>query len=139
MGMNRRQNQASLRVVLGLGGALLSAIVWMPCLVAQEAGTIDQQETETVRFGIITADIHSRVGAGRSEKQVSSFLAAEGKVVACFSGHKHDNRWTVYGNTHYISLAATHRDGSFAKVTLGDKLRIEGVGYQRSYDLELRR
>ena len=65
--------------------------------------------------------------------QVRELLAADGNVRACFFGHKHRNRWTVYGGVNYITLAATHWNGSYAQVTLSDKLTIEGAGAQRSY------
>ncbi|GIS59026.1 MAG: hypothetical protein CM1200mP2_12510 [Planctomycetaceae bacterium] len=31
-----------------------------------------------------------------------------GRVLACFFGHKHRSRWTVYDDTHYLTMAATH-------------------------------
>ena len=65
--------------------------------------------------------------------ELREMFKADGKVVACFAGHKHRNRWTVYGQTHYITLAATHWGGSYAKVTITDKLIIEGAGRQRSH------
>ena len=67
--------------------------------------------------------------------QIRRLLAEDGGVVACFFGHKHRNRWTVYDKTHYITLAATHWNASFAAVTIGDHLTIQGFGGQRSYDL----
>ena len=69
--------------------------------------------------------------------QVSNLLAADGKVLVCFFGHKHRNRWTVYGGVNYITLAATHWNGSYARVTLSDKLTIEGEREQRSCTLPL--
>ena len=69
--------------------------------------------------------------------QVRDLLAADGKVLACFFGHKHRNRWAVYGGVHYITLAATHWNGSYAKVTLSDKLTIEGAHEQRNYALPI--
>jgi len=68
--------------------------------------------------------------------QIREMPAADGKVAACFFGHKHRNRWTVYGGVHYITLAATHWGGSYAKVTLSDKLRLDGSGNQRSMELD---
>ncbi len=68
--------------------------------------------------------------------QVREILAADGNVVACFFGHKHRSRWTVYGGVNYITLAALHYGGSYAKVTISHslrKLRIRGVGHQRNY------
>ena len=41
-------------------------------------------------------------------RQIRELLASDGRVLACFSGHKHRNRRTVYGKTHYITMAATH-------------------------------
>jgi len=67
--------------------------------------------------------------------QVRDMLTADGKVLACFFGHKHHNRWVVYGGVNYITLAATHVDGSYAKVTISDKLYIDGTGEQRSYTI----
>ena len=67
--------------------------------------------------------------------QLRAMFQADGRVLACFFGHKHRNRWTVYGGVHYITLAATHWDGSFAKVALSDKLHIQGHAKQRSYAL----
>jgi len=69
--------------------------------------------------------------------ELRKLFADDGKVLACFAGHKHRNRWTVYGGTHYITLAATHRGGSYAKVTISDALRIEGHANQKSYTLPL--
>ena len=69
--------------------------------------------------------------------QIRELFAADGRVTACFFGHKHRNRWTVYGNTHYITMAATHWQASFAAVSIADRLTIEGHGNQRSYDLPL--
>ena len=69
--------------------------------------------------------------------QVRDMLTADGKVLACFFGHRHRNRWTIHGDVHYITLAATHRNGSFAKVTISDKLFIEGEGEQRTYALPI--
>ena len=63
--------------------------------------------------------------------------AADGRVLACFFGHKHRNRWTIYGGVHYITLAATHWEGSYAKVTISDRLIVEGAGKQRSYVIPL--
>lgn len=69
--------------------------------------------------------------------QLREMFAADGKVLVCFSGHKHRNRWTVYDNTHYITMAATHWQASYATVSIADRLIIEGHGNQRSYDLPL--
>ncbi len=69
--------------------------------------------------------------------QIRRLFAADGRVAACFSGHKHRNRWTIYGKTHYITMAATHWKGSFAAVSIADRLTIKGYGEQRSYDLPL--
>jgi len=69
--------------------------------------------------------------------QVRDMLTADGMVLVCFSGHKHENRWTVYGGVNYITLAAIHWGGSFANVTISDKLVIEGHGNQVSYTLPL--
>ena len=65
-------------------------------------------------------------------------FTADGRVVACFFGHKHSSRWAVYGGVHYFTLAATHSEGSYAKGTLSDTLTIEGVGKQRSYTVPVR-
>ena len=69
--------------------------------------------------------------------QIRQLFAADGKVMACFFGHKHRSRWTVYRGTHYITMAATHWKASFARVTIADRLLIEGVGGQKSYHLPL--
>ena len=66
--------------------------------------------------------------------QVRELLKADGKVLVCFAGHKHRNRWTVHGGTNYITLAATHWGGSYAKVTVSQRLKIEGHGNQRNYE-----
>ncbi|MFH0964949.1 MAG: metallophosphoesterase [Planctomycetota bacterium] len=65
--------------------------------------------------------------------QVREMFSTDGSVLVCFHGHKHESRWTVYGGVHYITVAAVHRRGSFARVTISDKLTIEGEGEQRSY------
>ena len=69
--------------------------------------------------------------------QIREMLARDGRVAACFSGHKHRNRWVVYGGVSYITLAALHWGGSYAKVTISDKLSIEGVGRQRCHAIPL--
>jgi alkaline phosphatase len=69
--------------------------------------------------------------------KIRQLFAEDGKVMACFFGHKHRSRWTVYGGTHYITMAATHWQASFARVTVADQLLIEGVGGQKSYQLPL--
>ena len=69
--------------------------------------------------------------------EIRKLLASDGRVAACLAGHKHRNRWTVYGGVHYITMAATHWKGSYAKVTIGDELRIEGHAGQRSYAIRL--
>ena len=69
--------------------------------------------------------------------QLRNMFKADGMVLVCFSGHKHVNRWTVYGGVNYITLAATHREGSNAKVTISDKLYLEGHGNQRNYTVPM--
>ena len=69
--------------------------------------------------------------------QVRQLLAADGRVIACFFGHKHRSRWTVYDRTHYLTMAATHWKASFAAVEISDQLTITGFGGQRSYRLPL--
>lgn len=66
--------------------------------------------------------------------QARELFNQDGNVLACFAGHKHDDRWTVYGNTNYVTLAANHVNSSYAMVTAAsDALTIAGVGAQRSY------
>ncbi len=69
--------------------------------------------------------------------EVRKLFAEDGRVLACFFGHKHRNRWTVYDGAHYITMAATHWKCSFAEITIGDTLDIRGFGGQRSYQLPL--
>ena len=69
--------------------------------------------------------------------QIRQLFAEDGKVMACFFGHKHRSRWTVYGGTHYLTMAATHYQASFARVTVAEQLLIEGFGGQKSYQLPL--
>ena len=69
--------------------------------------------------------------------QIRKLFAEDGRVLACFFGHKHRNRWTVYDDTNYITMAATHWKCSFAEVTIDDTLSIRGFGGQRSYELAL--
>jgi hypothetical protein len=65
--------------------------------------------------------------------QIRQLLAADQKVLACFHGHKHRSRWAMYGGVHYVTLAGTHWQQSFALVTVsGEELLIEGAGGQRS-------
>jgi len=72
--------------------------------------------------------------------QIRELLAKDGRVIACFAGHKHDNRWTVYDGINYITLAAAYMDGSCSRVTISDKLlNIEGIGKQRSYNIQLQK
>jgi len=68
---------------------------------------------------------------------IRQLFTNDGRVLACFAGHKHRNRWTVYGGTHYITMAATHWKSSFATVRITDHLEIQGSGGQRSYRLPL--
>jgi len=70
--------------------------------------------------------------------QLREMFTAHGSVLVCFAGHKHRNRWTVHGGVHYITLAATHWGGSHAKVTIADKLHIQGHANQRDYAIPLR-
>ncbi|MBM81661.1 MAG: hypothetical protein CMJ78_13865 [Planctomycetaceae bacterium] len=69
--------------------------------------------------------------------EIRKLFAEDGRVLACFFGHKHRNRWTVYDDTNYITLAATHWKCSFAQVEIADTLSIKGFGGQRSYQLPL--
>ena len=69
--------------------------------------------------------------------ELREMFTADGNVLACFFGHKHKSRWTVYGGVHYITIAALHGAGSYAKITIADKLYIEGYGNQRSYTMPL--
>jgi len=69
--------------------------------------------------------------------QLREMLRADGRVLACFFGHRHQSRWTVHGGVHYITLAATHAGGSYAKVTVADKLYVQGHANQKSYTLAL--
>jgi len=69
--------------------------------------------------------------------QARELFKADGKVLACFAGHKHQNRWTVHGGTNFITLKATHAQGSYAKVTISDMLQIDGHSQQRSYKIPL--
>ena len=67
--------------------------------------------------------------------QLRELFTADGRVLVCFAGHKHRSRWTVYGGVNYITLAATHAGGSCAKVTIAERLHIEGHANQRSYTI----
>ena len=69
--------------------------------------------------------------------QVREMLSSDGSVLACFFGHKHRNRWTIHGGVHYLTLAATHWGGSYAEVTISDKLYVRGHANQRDYALRL--
>ena len=69
--------------------------------------------------------------------QLRDMFAADGKVLACFFGHKHRSRWTMYSGTHYITMAATHYQASFASMTISDRLVIKGFGGQKDYNLPL--
>jgi 3',5'-cyclic AMP phosphodiesterase CpdA len=69
--------------------------------------------------------------------ELRRLFEADGKVAAAFAAHKHRSRWTVYGGVHYLTLAALHWRESLAKVTLSDRLVIEGAGGQWGFDLPL--
>ena len=69
--------------------------------------------------------------------EIRKLFAEDGRVLACFFGHKHRSRWTVYDDTHYLTMAATHFNASFAEITIADTLEIKGYGGQRSYRLPL--
>ena len=70
--------------------------------------------------------------------QLRKIFSDHGSVVACFFGHKHRSRWTVHGGVHYITLAATHWGGSYAKVTISDKLCVRGHANQEDYTIPFR-
>ena len=69
--------------------------------------------------------------------EARKLFAEDGRVLVCFFGHKHRNRWTMYAGTNYITMAATHWKCSFAEITIADTLNIRGFGGQRSYQLPL--
>ena len=69
--------------------------------------------------------------------EIRRMFAEDGHVLACFHGHKHRSRWTVYDQTNYITMAATHYEASFAAITIDDALVIQGFGKQRTYRLPL--
>lgn len=67
-------------------------------------------------------------------------MAMDGSVLACFHGHYHMNRWTVYGGTHFITLDNERGDGgqNWAEVTVTpERLVVAGHNRQQSYDLPL--
>jgi len=70
--------------------------------------------------------------------QIRELFAKDRRVQACFFGHKHRSRWTVYHGTHYLTMAATHWKASYAAVTINKRLFIKGFGDQRTYDLPLK-
>ena len=79
--------------------------------------------------------LHSYVDNGWQAREL---LTADGNVLACFFGHKHRSRWVVYGGVNYITLAAMFQNDGYTKVTISDKLYIEGSeGRQRSYTLPI--
>lgn len=70
--------------------------------------------------------------------QVRQLFEEDGNVAACFHGHYHMNRWTVYGGIHYITLDNERgsNQGNWAELTLEpDRLRVNGHALQASYDL----
>jgi len=68
--------------------------------------------------------------------EIRDMLSKDGNALAVFAGHKHEDRWVVYGGVNYITLTATHVEGSYSKVTIRDgQLEIERLGQQRSYAL----
>ena len=69
--------------------------------------------------------------------ELREMFEADGNVAAVFAAHKHRSRWTVYGGVNYVTLAALHWGCSYARVTLSDRLCIEGAGGQRNYALPL--
>ncbi|MBU0477153.1 metallophosphoesterase [bacterium] len=58
--------------------------------------------------------------------ELREMFTADGKVLACFFGHKHCNKQLVLGGVNYITFAAMFWWGNYAKVTISDKLYIEG-------------
>jgi hypothetical protein len=68
--------------------------------------------------------------------ELRDLLAADGRVLACFFGHKHDDRWTVYGGVDYVTVKALHA-GAYAKAWIADKLYVDVVGSDRSYAFDL--
>jgi hypothetical protein len=78
--------------------------------------------------------VHSYVDNGWELRRM---FEADGKVAVVLAGHKHRCRWTVYGGVNYLTLAALHWEGSYSRVTLSDKLSIEGAGEQKDYTLPL--
>ena len=69
--------------------------------------------------------------------EIRKMFAQDGRVLACFFGHKHRSRWTVYDGTHYFTMAATHFESSFSAITIDKTFKIQGFGGQRSYELPL--
>ena len=69
--------------------------------------------------------------------EIRKLFAEDGRVLACFFGHKHRSRWTVYDGTHYLTMAATHYEASFAAITIADTFEIQGFGKQRTYRFPL--
>lgn len=65
-------------------------------------------------------------------------MAKDGGVIACFHGHYHMNRWTVYQGTHFITLDNERGDGgnNWAEVTVSkSQLVVAGHNTQQSYAL----
>ncbi|MBQ15935.1 MAG: hypothetical protein CMJ65_02295 [Planctomycetaceae bacterium] len=69
--------------------------------------------------------------------EIRKMFARDGRVLACFFGHKHRSRWTVYDDTHYLTMAATHFNASFSEITIDQNFVIKGFGSQRSYKFPL--
>ena len=63
------------------------------------------------------------------------------KVKLVISGHWHFGDYVCHNNIHYVALQALclHEEETCSVITLdGNKARIEGFGYQKSFELELR-
>ena len=73
--------------------------------------------------------------ANRAE--VDAILARHPQVIASFTGHSHISRLTVHEGVYHFIVAGAFATGAFAKVTVCDRLVIEGARDQSSYDLPL--
>jgi 3',5'-cyclic-AMP phosphodiesterase len=77
-------------------------------------------------------------------RQVRELFQKDGRVLACFQGHKHATGWIVYEGVCYITLgefgsvlARTGDDATYSKVTISDAIDIEGVGKQKSFHIPI--
>lgn len=77
----------------------------------------------------------------RNRDEAVRIFEKSDKVKLVISGHWHFGDYVYHNNIHYVALQALclHEEETCSVITLdGNKAKIEGFGYQKSFELELR-